>query len=277
MNYLTDKAIQNRVKEHLDYFIKCYPEKDWFIVAAQGSINYGIVDNESDVDTKLLTLPSLKELVLNTKPFNKVLEMPINLEHVDCKDAREYFKIFRKSNINFVEILFSDYWIANPLYIDLWLDMRAKAEDLARMNPYAAVGCMRGMAGEKLHALCHEYPSRMPWIEKYGYDPKQLSHLARIAYFIHNYVEGSPYKDCIYPREEVVRTKLLACKRNGEGRSLDEAKKYAEDLFNEISDVANLYRETVTNENDPECDKFLDDILYKLITRSITMQLHKGE
>lgn len=272
MTYKTDTDIMDRLREHLESALAAHP-CDWFVIVVQGSWNYGMVDEESDVDSKMLTIPSLEDLVLNKKPLN-VVHIMENDEHCDMKDAREYFKIFRKSNINFVEILFSDYWIANPLYIDLWLDMRAKAEDLARMNPYAAVGCMRGMAGEKLHALCHEYPSRMPWIEKYGYDPKQLSHLARIAYFIHNYVEGSPYKDCIYPREEVVRTKLLACKRNGEGRSLDEAKKYAEDLFNEISDVANLYRKTVTNENDPECDKFLDDILYKLITRSITMQLN---
>lgn len=277
MSYLTNKAIQNRVKEHLDYFIEQYPKKDWFVIVAQGSINYGLVDSESDVDTKLLTLPALKELILNTKSFNKVIEMPVNLEHIDCKDVREYFKIFRKSNINFVEILFSDYWIANPKYIDLWLEMRARAEELAHMNPYAAVGCMVGMASQKLHALCHEYPSRMPWIEKYGYDPKQLSHLARIAYFIDNYVKGNTYKNCIYPREDEVRSRLLACKRDGEGRSLEEAQEYADNLFKEINYTADYYRGIVPNKNNPECDQFLDDILYKLVTRSMKDSIMEGE
>lgn len=273
--YKTDTDVMNRVQEHLGAALAAHP-CDWFVIVAQGSWNYGMADEESDVDTKMLTIPSLETLVLNKKPLNTVHIME-NDEHCDMKDVGEYFKIFRKSNLNFVEILFSDYWIANPKYMDLWLEMKARAEELARMNPYAAVSCMKGMASEKMHALCHEYPSRMPWIEKYGYDPKQLSHLARIAYFIDNYVKGNAYKDCLYPREDEVRSRLLACKRDGEGRSLEEAQEYADDLFEEISYTADYYRGITSNKNDPECDKFLDDILYKLVTRSMKNKLQEGE
>jgi hypothetical protein len=41
-----------------------------------------------------------------------------------------------------------------------------------------------GVASEKFHALEHPYPSRMDWINKFGYDPKQLHHLIRLNEFI---------------------------------------------------------------------------------------------
>ena len=94
--------IDKRLHEHALYALNTY-NKDWFVLCLQGSQNYGMADEESDVDSKMLILPTLEDLVLNNKPISHTLEMPDNQEHIDIKDAREYFKIFRKSNINFVE------------------------------------------------------------------------------------------------------------------------------------------------------------------------------
>lgn len=161
MSYKTDNEIMNRLYDHLEFALNKYPDKDWFVIALQGSQNYGVADENSDIDSKLLILPNMKDLVLDKAAVSHTVVLP-NDEHCDVKDTRNYFHIFRKSNINFVEILFTDYWIVNPKYQDLWLELRARNEELARINPYAAVSCMKGMASEKLHALCHEYPSRMP-------------------------------------------------------------------------------------------------------------------
>lgn len=269
---MNDTKIMNRLQEHRVEALKTY-KCDWFVLCAQGSMNYGIMDNESDVDTKMLTLPSLHELVLNSKSMNKVYEMSDNAEHVDMKDVREYFKIFRKSNINFVEILFTDYWLANPRYQDLWLALISRREELARINPYAAISCMKGMASEKVHALCHEYPSRMYYIDKYGYDGKQLSHLARIDYFIHEYVKGSLYKDCIYPKNKEFRDYLLGLKRHTLDINKEEAMELANKIFEDISTIANTHREYLKNKNDPELDEFLNDILYKLMERALKEEL----
>lgn len=263
--------ISKRLWEHAQYGINTY-KKDWFVCCLQGSQNYGIADEESDIDSKMLILPDFKDLVLNRQAISHTLEMPDNKEHIDIKDTREYFKIFRKSNINFIEILFTDYWMVNHKYNDLWLDLRNNREGLARINPYAAVSCMKGMASEKLHALCHEYPSRMEYINKFGYDPKQLSHLIRIHYFIQMYIEGLKYKDCIYPKDKEFRTFLLEVKREGVG-PVEEAKKLAEETFTAIGKMADEYRAIHKNENDPEMDKFLNDILYELISRSVKAQL----
>jgi predicted nucleotidyltransferase len=272
MPYLNDVDINKRLHEHLLYYINTY-NKDWFVLCLQGSQNYGVSDKESDIDSKLLVIPSLEDIVLNRKPVNHTLEMPDNQEHVDCKDVREYFKIFRKSNINFVEILFTDYYIVNNKYYDLWNRLRENAEGLARMNPYAAVSCMEGMAIQKRHALCHEYPSRMPWIEKFGYDPKQLSHLIRISYFLKWYIEGKLYKDCIYPEKKWLREWLLEWKRTGCGLNKEEAEAKADEVMENIITMADNFRKTCPNENDPITDSLLDEILYDLISRSLKEEL----
>lgn len=266
--------IDKRLHEQALYGLNTY-NRDWFVVCLQGSQNYGMVDEDSDIDSKMLILPTFEDLVLNKKAISHTLEMPDNQEHIDIKDAREYFKIFRKSNINFVEILFTDYWISNHKYADLWLELRRNREELARINPYAAVSCMKGMAAEKRHALCHEYPSRMHVIEKYGYDPKQLSHLARINYFIKWYVEGKPYIDCIKPQSNFIRNSLLECKRTGWGLSKEEAENKADEFMANIIEIADDFRKYNINKNNPEMDKLLNDILYELISRSIKEQLNE--
>lgn len=271
--YKTDNDIQIRLHEHALYAINTY-NKDWFVLCLQGSQNYGIADEDSDIDSKMLLIPSLEDIVLNKKTISHTLEMPDNQEHVDCKDVRDYFKIFRKSNINFVEILFTDYWIVNHKYADLWLELRRRNEELARINPYAAVSCMKGMASEKYHALCHEYPSRMPWIEKYGYDPKQLSHLMRICHFLKQYIDGEPYKNCIYPKSKAYRNFLLKYKRNGNGLTKEQAEKLANETMEDIIKRADNFRAIHENKNDEELDNFLNDILYRLISRALKEELN---
>lgn len=273
MPYLNDVDINKRLHEHALLGINTY-NKDWFVICVQGSQNYGMSDEESDLDSKMLLIPSLKDIVLNEKPISHTLEMPDNQEHVDCKDVRDYFKIFRKSNINFVEILFTDYWIVNHRYSDLWLTLRQHNEELARINPYAAVSCMKGMASEKRCALCHEYPSRMEYIEKFGYDPKQLSHLLRICHFLKLYIDGKPYKECIYPKSKSYRDFLLRYKRDGNGLNKEQAEELADEVMEDIIKRADEFRKTCENKNNPETDALLNDVLYEIMERSLKEQLN---
>lgn len=266
--------INYRLGEHLQEAKKRYnlngDDRDWFVICLQGSQNYGLADEESDIDSKLLIIPSLEEMALNKKTISTTMVMP-NEEHCDVKDVREYFKIFRKSNINFVEILWTDYWIANPKYMHLWLELRRRREELARYNPKAAVSCMKGMASEKLHALDHEYPSRMEYIKKYGYDPKQLSHLVRIKYFIQNYVAGELYEKCIAVGEnEEQREMLLELKRNGLNLTKDSAIELGKDCFDQISKIAKDYVENENLSINQEISDFLDDIVCQIVKLSVS-------
>lgn len=269
MPYLNDIDINKRLHEHLLHYINTY-DRDWFVICAQGSMNYGIMNENSDVDTKVLVIPSLRDIAFNRKPISHTLEMPDNGEHVDCKDVREYFKILRKSNINFVEILFTDYYIINNKYYDFWNLLLKNAEKIARINPYAAVACTKGMAYNKRKCLTHPLP-------EFGYNPKELSHLVRLNYFLKWYIEGKPYKDCIYPEAKWIREWLVDWKNTGCGLNKEEAEAKADELVENIVTIADDFCSKHSNENNFTTDSLLDGILYNIIRRSLIQELIEKE
>lgn len=262
--------IMDRVQEHLESAIEYC--NDYFVIALQGSQNYGIADAESDIDTKCLTIPPFSHLVFNERPMNTV-HLMANDEHCDLKDMREYFKIIRKSNINFVEILFTPYYIVNPKYEEEWNILRNNNEKIARLNPARAVKCMAGMAKEKRHALCHKYPSRMKYIEEFGFDPKQLSHLLRIEYFVKSYIEGRLYKDCIYPPNREVRDFLLGVKRNLYDWDAEYAVAIADRTVESIQTMVDNFCEKHLDIESPIGNVILNDVLFKVISKSIKEQI----
>lgn len=89
-----DMIIESRLREHLNHYLKTYPN-DWIGIFLQGSQNYGLDYETSDIDTKIIVLPSLEDIALNKQPISTTLVMP-NDEHVDVKDIRLMFDCFKK-------------------------------------------------------------------------------------------------------------------------------------------------------------------------------------
>lgn len=144
-----DKKIMCRLSEHLAAVKEKHPE--WVGIFLQGSQNYKLDYEGSDVDSKLIVLPSFEDFVLNRKPqsYTHIME---NDEHVDVKDIRLMFDCFRKQNINFVEILFTKYRILNPKYESLFYPVLNARELIGRYNDFASLNCMVGTAMEKQKA-----------------------------------------------------------------------------------------------------------------------------
>lgn len=167
-------------------------------VMAQGSDNYCLSYSGSDIDTKVILVPSFEDFVLNRKPVSTTLILPSN-EHIDIKDIRLMHNCFFKQNINFIEILFTKYKYINPEYEAIYQPMFDKNERISHYNNYAAVNCIAGMVFEKRKALCHPYEGLREKIERYGYDNKQLHHIVRCEEFLRRYISGVPYADCLIP------------------------------------------------------------------------------
>lgn len=267
--YNKDNRIMNRIQEHLNDALNSKPT-DWFVICGQGSINYpGLSDDQSDVDSKMLTVPSFKEIVQNLKPLNLVHVMD-NDEHVDMKDLRDYFKIFRKQNINFVEILFTDYWVVNEYYEEYWLELMRYAEDFAHMNPYRTLKCCKGMVHQKAHALEHRYPSRLCYLDTFGYDGKQLQHALRILEFAKKFVKNYPYKDCLTVDDPET---LLGIKRHTVGLSLEDARKMMDKAVRNMDNLEANYNSIWTDKEDQVTKEKLDNILYELIKKAVWTEL----
>ena len=263
--------IMKRLEDHYNEALQYFPEDRIVGLFLQGSQNYELDYEGSDVDTKLIVVPKLKDICLNKKPITTT-HVRANNEHTDWKDIRLYMDTFRSQNLNFLEILFTDFYIINPLYEEQWNRLVLEREDIARMNPHRAVKSMLGIAKEKYHAMEHRYPSKADIIDKYGYDGKQISHLIRVSDYLQRYIaKKDSYKECLIPSENI-RERIMSYKRLNE-ISLYEARVEANAVLNITDKIAHDFLEATPQGENERCKALLDDVCYNIMKIAIQEEL----
>lgn len=267
MNFHSDEWIMDHVREHYNEALEHFPEDRIVGIFYQGSGNYGLDYEGSDVDTKLIVTPTFEDIAMNKKAVSTT-HIRENEEHIDFKDIRLYIQTFRKQNLNFLEILFTKYAIINPVYKAEWDRLVEAREQIAHYSPVQAIKSMKGIAMEKYHAMEHHYPARMAWIEKFGYDPKQLHHLIRVREYIERYIDGESYEDCLIS----TMPKYLQGVKVGL-HNLDDARIIANQSIDRINSACNAYLETCSKEVDEEVDSLLDDVQYNIMKIAIKKEI----
>jgi len=265
MNYHSDKWIMARVVEHFEEAKTLIPEKHIVGVFLQGSQNYGLDYEGSDIDTKCITTPTFKEIALARKPLSTT-HVRENDEHIDLKDIRAYLETFKKQNLNFLEILFTKYAIyPNENFAKEWRRLIEHREAITHYNKIRCVKSMMGVASEKFFAMEHHYPSRMEWINKFSYDPKQLHHLLRIQEFLNKYINGMSFEECLLTTQADYLQNVKLGYYN-----LDEAREVANCNYNKIKELCDDYCEKHKNDSiDTSVEDLLEDVGYNIMKISI--------
>ena len=274
-NFHSDEWIMEQVNRHYQEALTLFPEDRIVGVFLQGSQNYGLDYESSDIDTKCIVLPTLEDLIFNRKPVSTTHILP-NEEHLDLKDVRLYFQTFRKQNLNFMEILFTKYKIVNPTYAPYWNQLIENNEQIARYNPVGAVKTMKGIAMEKYHAMEHKYPSKVDIVDKYGYDGKQLHHLIRVEEYLKRYIAGEPYADCLMTKQSNYLQRVKALTPLGFYYELDEARQIAGMSLEVVKTVADTF--TTAHKDDPvdwHVDILLDDVQRDIVKLGIELEMIK--
>lgn len=272
MNYHSDEYIMDRVREHYNEALEYFPEDRIVGIYYQGSGNYGLDYEGSDVDTKLIVTPTLDDIIFNRKPVSTT-HVRENDEHIDFKDVRLMFGTFRKCNLNFTEILFTKYKIVNPIYKEQWNRIVADNELIARYNKVAAVKTMKGIAMEKFHALEHRYPSKIDIIDKYGFDGKQLHHLFRVEEYLKRFIDGEPYADCLISNQAEYLKKV---KTHGY-YSLEQARILAQESLDRVCVMADKFRSEHPDVANEQVDKLLDDVQKEIMMIAIKKEINTKE
>ncbi len=266
MNFHTDEWIMDKMREHYNDALTQYPEHRIIGIFYQGSGNYGLDYEGSDVDTKCVLAPSLKELAENkTASTTYVRE---NDEHIDFKDIRVMLETFRKSNLNFLEILYTKYCIINPIYEEEWNKLVEERDSIVSMNLPSLIKSMKGIASEKYHAMEHRYPSRMHVIEKWSYDTKQLHHLFRIKEFMDRWIDGEPFESCLISNEP----KWLVEVKKGK-YDLEEARWRGKCAISYIESMYKQYIEICDNTVDETIYQLFEEVTYNVIKIGLEKEL----
>ena len=274
-NFHSDEWIMARLAEHYEEAKEHFDESRIVGIFIQGSQNYGLDYEGSDIDTKLIVVPTFEEIAFNKKPVSTT-HVRENDEHIDFKDIRLYIETFRKQNLNFLEILFTPYKIVNPQYAEWWNKLVENREAIAHYDAHRMFKSMRGIALEKYHAMEHKYPSKIEIIEKYGYDSKQLHHLLRIEDFLSRYIKGESYENCLLPSEGIADL-LKKVKEDNGHYSLVEAREVADTALEHIEQMYQWALLQYPEGYIPEVEKLLKEVQYDIMKFAIAVELAEEE
>ena len=176
------RTIIDAIREHKERILQDYAESQLLGIFLYGSQNYGISTEKSDVDTNAIIIPTVKDLCLG-KPVSREIQLD-NGEYCKIKDIREMARMFAKQNINFIEILFTDYCWINPKYNHIWREYFINnREEIAHMHERYTI---MSICGQAIHTL-----------KQNKTDGKKFANGLRLYHFLKNYLERVPYSSAI--------------------------------------------------------------------------------
>lgn len=126
------EKVMKRLQEHYNYLAD--QGHEIIFLAHQGSYNYNLDYEKSDIDSKAVVLPSFEDFVHGKSPFSYTYILE-NEEHIDTKDVRKMCEMWQKENISYIELLYSDFIIINPEYKDLVDELIKHRDDIVNINP----------------------------------------------------------------------------------------------------------------------------------------------
>ena len=117
-----------------------------------GSQNYGLADENSDIDMYCITVPSYEEVLFG---YNKNATFKINQNDdknkITTKNIVDFFKELMKGNFSTIELLFTPYVIINEKYAEEWEELRNMRFSFLQGNPKNTMNSILGTAKSYLN------------------------------------------------------------------------------------------------------------------------------
>lgn len=232
---------------------KEYADK-YFAITAFGSMNYGLDDENSDFDTKMIVLPSLRDICLAKSPISTTI-IRDNNEHIEVRDLRLIDRSWRKQGLSALELLFSPYF--KTCKYNLWKKYREHREEIAHINPYSLAKYVGGVARTEFKNMTHSTPARQAIIDKYGYDGKCVSHLLRLEDLLDHYLKEWSMEECFIPTQKDL---LMSYKHQ-----LPTVEDALNDAKTSLAAIDILVASVKPTEDNSRTIAYLDDMLYVIL------------
>lgn len=223
-----ESRINARLAAHYNRAIQHYGAENVLGVFLYGSQNYGCDLETSDVDTKCILLPDLYHLAI--KPYEtKHLHIPRDVEGeyevCECMTLMHMCANWKKQNPNFLEILFTEFFIVNPAYSTRWHDFRFEWRE--KIAHYDIRQGILSVAHQAIHT-----------IKQNPMDGKKIGNGYRLLHLLCAYDFGVDYAHCLVPLEDdCEKIKRL---KSGEEKVQEE---WAETLIQYFDSMIKVYEE----------------------------------
>lgn len=126
-----------------------------------GSQNYGLADENSDIDMYCITVPSYEEVLFGyNKNSTYKIQQTSDKNKITTKNIVDFFKELEKGNFTTIELLFTPYVIINEKYVEEWEDLRNMRFSFLQGNPAKTMNAILGQAKSYLN-LAKENEEKM--------------------------------------------------------------------------------------------------------------------
>lgn len=150
-----------------------------------GSQNYGLSDENSDVDTYSFVIPNFNKLVFDEERYSNQLNY--NDEHATIKDCRAFANPKFIASVSNLEMLFTEY-----------VDICSCGEDLYKYLVYRRDDIANCYIKQTVLSMCGQFFSLERQIVSNGSQPnKQLARAFRIQETLKRYCEGYSFDVCL--------------------------------------------------------------------------------
>lgn len=243
------KDIYQRLYEHQCYVVEQLHNRglvlgrDYHIegVYLQGSQNYNVHTDKSDVDSKMVVLPTLRSLIRDTK-LTVDMDVPCedgSVEKCSVKPYKDFETLFFKGNFNNLEILFTNYRVGGCEFTEV---LRNRREELVKTIWPGLVSACLGMQNQKKAGLYKFTEGTKEFFDEHGYDNKNLIHILRIADTVRRYTEcGNFAKTLIVggcTKEEINLIRAGKVNKDSVDYMVNSAMRAVETIRNELSESA---------------------------------------
>ena len=248
-----ENKIFNRVFEHYEAGVKKFSKERVVACLLCGSQNYHLDFTTSDVDTKIIIVPTFADIAHNKPAVNEVGFMENSEDQIAYKDIRLFIGELRKQNTNFVETLFTEWYIRNRKFNAQWERLVDHREEIARLNERRALQAMIG--------LIRTNYSRMQKLDcGENYPAKIYATICRVYELINSYISGCTYSECLIP------SNLDFIRRAKQGEFPKGAVyEHARSIMNSVD----MYEENIlskfSNEENPQTLALMEDVEYEIM------------
>lgn len=263
-----DKKIEKVLTEYYKEVTTRYPKNTFVFLGLYGSQNYGLDTPESDIDVKTIVVPTKHDLILDKKKVSTEIFTNEGMNLV--QDIRLMCNSFFKGNINFLEILFTDYRIHNAKYESAIFKLFQNKDIIANRDPMNLFRVCKGMILSKNKLFDKPIESKMEIIRRYGYDPKQLVHMVRLKNFLKRYLTNPDFEYALRPSKEFC---FLGKSFKTNPLKYDDANRMRKSVIKDLIILEKYYLEFFNNEKWKEITKeytkktrkILDNFIYDCI------------
>lgn len=199
-----NKVLGNE-QEIIEKVVNLISTKYFFLgVFCIGSQNYNLNNKDSDFDTVAIVLPNKDNLYFGNSYIDK---STIEYEEGICKivDIKTFYKGLMNNNLNFLELLFSQYKWINPRFAKFFAKLQEQREEIGRVNE---IKLLKGCAGI--------INTNLQFINKLnGNEHYPLYHALRLGNFAKLYMDKNKIENCFTSIGVFTPSQLWDVKING--------------------------------------------------------------